>query len=203
MMERGRVAILVGSKGRGSNMEAIVRASQEPGFPMEVAVVFAPSDTAPAIERAQSLGVPVVVLPSEPEAFAQSLLREMAERNVDLLCLAGYMRLIPASVVEALRGRILNIHPALLPKFGGKGMYGMRVHEAVLAAGETESGATVHFVNERYDEGDILIQRRVPVLPNDTPETLAARVLEQEHRAYPEAIRIWWERYGKGRKASL
>lgn len=202
-MERGRVAILVGSKGRGSNMEAIVRASQEPGFPMEVAVVFAPSDTAPAIERAQSLGVPVVVLPSEPEAFAQSLLREMAERNVDLLCLAGYMRLIPASVVEALRGRILNIHPALLPKFGGKGMYGMRVHEAVLAAGETESGATVHFVNERYDEGDILIQRRVPVLPNDTPETLAARVLEQEHRAYPEAIRIWWERYGKGRKASL
>lgn len=202
-MERGRVAILVGSKGRGSNMEAIVRASQEPGFPMEVAVVFAPSDTAPAIERAHSLGVPVVVLPSEPEAFAQSLLREVAERNVDLLCLAGYMRLIPATVVEALRGRILNIHPALLPKFGGKGMYGMRVHEAVLAAGETESGATVHFVNERYDEGDILIQRRVPVLPNDTPETLAARVLEQEHRAYPEAIRIWWERYGKGRKASL
>ncbi|GIV03023.1 MAG: phosphoribosylglycinamide formyltransferase [Fimbriimonadales bacterium] len=202
-MERGRLAILVGSKGRGSNMEAIVRASQEPDFPMEVAVVFAPSDTAPAIERARSLGVPVVVLPAEPEAFAQSLLREIAERNVDLLCLAGYMRLIPASVVEALRGRILNIHPALLPKFGGKGMYGMRVHEAVLAAGEAESGATVHFVNERYDEGDILIQRRVTVLPNDTPETLAARVLEQEHRAYPEAIRIWWERYGKGRKASL
>lgn len=184
-------------------MEAIVRASREPDFPMDVAVVFATCETAPAIERARALGAPVVVLPTEPEAFERRLLDEMHTREVDLLCLAGYMRLVPASVVEALRGRILNIHPALLPKYGGKGMYGMRVHEAVLSAGERESGATVHFVNEQYDDGDILVQRRVPVLPGDTAESLAARVLEEEHRAYPEAIRLWWERYGGGRKASL
>jgi phosphoribosylglycinamide formyltransferase-1 len=100
------------------------------------------------------------------------------------------MRLLPEEVLAAFPNRVLNIHPALLPKFGGKGMYGMHVHEAVVAARETESGCTVHFVNEHYDEGAILHQRRCPVLPDDTPETLAARVLEQEHLAYPEAIQL-------------
>ncbi|MFN3683119.1 MAG: formyltransferase family protein, partial [Fimbriimonadaceae bacterium] len=106
-----------------------------------------------------------------------------------LVCLAGYMRLLPKEVLDSFPNRVLNIHPALLPKFGGKGMYGMRVHEAVLRAGEAESGCTVHLVNERYDEGPIVVQLRCPVLPDDTPETLAARVLELEHRAYPEAVR--------------
>jgi phosphoribosylglycinamide formyltransferase-1 len=99
------------------------------------------------------------------------------------------MKKVPASVISAYRGRILNIHPALLPRFGGQGMYGTRVHEAVLAAGERESGATVHLVDEEYDRGAILLQRRVPVLPGDTPASLAARVLEAEHQVYPEALR--------------
>ena len=103
----------------------------------------------------------------------------------DLVVLAGYLKLVPAEVIDRYRGRILNVHPALLPAFGGKGMYGHRVHEAVLASGARESGATVHLVDEVYDRGAILAQARVPVLPGDDPETLAARVLEVEHRLLP------------------
>lgn len=201
-MNKGRIAVLVGKKGRGSNMEAIVRACNEGRLPMEVACVIAPSMEAPALERARSLNVPVSVIEAEDERFADELLAVLQQERVDLLCLAGYMRLLPAKVVRAMPNRILNIHPALLPKFGGKGMYGMRVHEAVLASGETETGATVHFVNERYDEGTILLQKRVPVEQGDTPESLAARVLPVEHETYVEAIRMWCERYGGGRNAS-
>jgi phosphoribosylglycinamide formyltransferase-1 len=108
---------------------------------------------------------------------------------VDFIALAGYMKRVPARVVAAFRGRIINIHPALLPRFGGSGMYGTRVHAAVLASGDTVSGATVHFVDEEYDHGEIILQERVPVLKTDTPETLAARVLAAEHEIYPEALR--------------
>lgn len=201
-MSRGRLAVLVGARGRGSNMEALVRACQEGRLPMEVACVIAPSREAPALERARSLRVPVKVLTSEGAAFGEDLLALLHAERVDLLCLAGYMRLLPAEVVRAMPNRILNIHPALLPKFGGKGMYGMRVHEAVIASGDPETGVTVHFVNERYDEGEILLQKRVSVQEGDTPETLAARMLPVEHETYVEAIRLWWERYGNGRNAS-
>ena len=102
--------------------------------------------------------------------------------------MAGYLKLLPAEVVRAYRGRITNIHPALLPRYGGKGMYGHHVHEAVLAAGETETGPTVHLVDEVYDNGRILEQAKVPVRPDDTPDSLAARVLEQEHRLYPRVL---------------
>ncbi len=114
----------------------------------------------------------------------------LAELDVDLVVLAGYLRLLP--IVPEFAGRVLNIHPALLPKFGGKGMHGDRVHAAVLAAGERESGCTVHLCNERYDEGRILLQARVPVLPNDTPAALAARVFAAECEAYPAAIAMHW-----------
>lgn len=201
-MSTGRLAVLVGSKGRGSNMEAIVRACNDGRLPMAVVCVIAPSRNAPALDRARSLNVPVKVIEAEGDKFAEELLSVLRKERVDLLCLAGYMRLLPAEVVRAMPNRILNIHPALLPKFGGKGMYGMRVHEAVLASGETETGATVHFVNEQYDEGAILLQKRVPVEEGDTPESLAARVLPVEHETYVEAIRLWWERYGDGRNAS-
>ena len=109
--------------------------------------------------------------------------------SCSIVCLAGFLRLLPTEVLNGFPGRILNIHPSLLPKFGGKGMYGIRVHEAVLAAGENESGCTVHLVSEHYDEGAILLQRRCAVLPDDTPETLAARVLKEEHIAYIQAIK--------------
>lgn len=117
-----------------------------------------------------------------------------AFRGADFICLAGFMKLLPSEVLRAFPNRVLNIHPALLPKFGGKGMYGHHVHEAVLAAGEKESGCTVHLVTDQYDEGEILVQLCCPVRATDTPESLAARVLELEHRAYPEAVRLLMER---------
>ncbi len=112
----------------------------------------------------------------------------LQRREVDLLVLAGFLWLVPEAVIEAYRGRIVNIHPALLPGFGGKGMYGDRVHRAVLDAGCSESGITIHYVNEQYDSGDIIFQTRCPVLPDDDVESLAARVHELEYRHYPEVI---------------
>jgi phosphoribosylglycinamide formyltransferase-1 len=146
-------------------------------FPNELIAVIGTRPDAPAIAKAQTMGLQVRVS-DQPETVLD---------EIDLLCLAGYMRLLRP---EALVNRtVLNIHPALLPKFGGPGMYGMHVHQAVIDAGESESGCTVHRVTEYYDEGEIVLQRRVPVLPTDTAASLAARVLEAEHIAYPDAIR--------------
>lgn len=186
-----RIAVIVGAKGRGSNMRAIVEACQGGRFPTPVeAVVIGPSEDAPALRTAASFGVTTVV----PDDMEGELLGVLQAHNIDLVCLAGYMRLIPKDVVAAFDGRMLNIHPALLPKHGGKGMWGMRVHQAVLDAGDKTSGCTVHYVSERYDEGDVLLQIACDVLPDDTPETLAARVLELEHEAYVLAIHLWIER---------
>ncbi len=170
-------------------MRALARACAEGAVEAEVGLVVSPSESSPALAAARELGLPsAVVNVAGPDAGAR-LTEAFLGAGCTLVCLAGYMRLLPREVLDAFPNRVLNIHPALLPKFGGKGMYGMRVHEAVLRAGEAESGCTVHLVNERYDEGPILVQLRCPVLPDDTPETLAARVLELEHRAYPEAVR--------------
>jgi phosphoribosylglycinamide formyltransferase 1 len=128
--------------------------------------------------------------PSDNDMHAATS-KQLVERRIDLVCLCGYVRVL--RVDEPFRGRVMNIHPALLPDFGGLGMYGERVHEAVLASGKKISGCTVHFVDEHYDMGPIILQRRVPVLPGDTPHTLAARVFEQECIAYPEAIRLFSE----------
>jgi phosphoribosylglycinamide formyltransferase-1 len=129
-------------------------------------------------------------------AFVQTMLSELEQRHVDLILLAGYMKRVPKEVVRRYPNRILNIHPALLPKFGGEGMYGLNVHRAVIEAKEKESGATVHFVTENYDEGDIIIQGKVSVAPDDTPESLAAKVLEVEHRIYSEALARVLEKMG-------
>lgn len=178
---------MVGPKGRGSNMAAIIAACQSNELDAEVAVVVAPNEDAPAVQEARSAGVRVTIVSPDSENYGGELLDSL--KGCDLLCLAGYLRLLPIEVLRAFPSRVLNVHPALLPKFGGKGMYGKRVHEAVLAAGETESGATVHLVTEHYDEGRVLVQRSCPVLSGDTTETLAKRVLTEEHRAYVEAIR--------------
>lgn len=176
----------MGPKGRGSNMAAIIKACQDGEISASVAVVVAPREETPALAEARAMGVSgAVVAPSE-DGYGQDLLRALEGCNV--LCLAGYLRLLPDEVLRAFADRILNVHPSLLPKFGGKGMYGIRVHEAVIAAGETESGATVHLVTEHYDEGRILVQRTCPVFPGDTPASLAERVLAEEHRAYVEAL---------------
>jgi folate-dependent phosphoribosylglycinamide formyltransferase PurN len=154
---------------------------------LKVANVIAPKAEAPAVEVALNLGLEVAIVPYGEE-FESKLLKAL--EGSDWICLAGFLRLLPESVVDRWNGKILNIHPALLPKFGGKGMYGMHVHEAVIAAGETESGCSVHYVTKEYDEGAVMMQARCPVEPNDTPETLAARVLTLEHETYFKALKV-------------
>jgi formyltetrahydrofolate-dependent phosphoribosylglycinamide formyltransferase len=143
-----------------------------------------------AIERAQRAGVPVCHMPvanRDPAELGEATLAALRAAEVDVIFLAGYLRLVPAAVVSAYHRRILNVHPAPLPQFGGKGMWGRAVHEAVLRSGVARSGVTVHFVDKRYDEGAILAQWPVPILPGDDADTLAARVLEVEHLLYPLA----------------
>jgi len=178
-----RVAVAV--SGRGSNLEALLKALGA-GAPARVALVLSDRAGAPALERAREHGIPAEVLPDPSDG--SDWLERLEQHRIELVVLAGYLRLVPADVIARYRDRIVNIHPALLPAFGGRGMYGRRVHEAVLASGARESGATVHLVDEVYDRGAILAQRRVPVLSGDTPDRLAARVLEVEHRLLPAVV---------------
>jgi formyltetrahydrofolate-dependent phosphoribosylglycinamide formyltransferase len=180
-----KLAILVGPSGRGSNMAAIIRACRNGLISAEVGVVISPSEAALALQVAHDLATPTRVVPYG-DAYAERL--RDALLGIDLVCLAGYLRLLPSAILDQFPNAVLNIHPALLPKFGGKGMYGIHVHTAVLAAGETESGCTVHYVTDHYDEGQVIHQKTCPVYANDTPEDLAARVLQLEHVAYPQAI---------------
>lgn len=169
-------------------MASIITGCHSGDIQAEPVLVVSPREDTPAVHRAEALGVKVVVLSPKAPAYAAQLVAVMEHYGVDLVCLAGYLSLLPGQVVDKFRHRILNIHPALLPKFGGKGMFGIHVHEAVLASGDTESGCTVHYVTEHYDEGEILVQKRCPVLPGDTTEALAQRVLDLEHSAYREAL---------------
>jgi phosphoribosylglycinamide formyltransferase-1 len=178
-----RIAVCV--SGGGSNLQALLDRLQG-AEPARVVLVLSNRADAGGLERAHRAGIPAEVL-SDPADAAEWITR-LGRRDVDLLVLAGYLKLVPPGVVQKFAGRIVNVHPALLPDFGGPGMYGRRVHEAVLASGAPESGPTVHLVDEVYDRGEILAQRRVPVLPGDTPELLAARVLEAEHRLLPDVV---------------
>jgi formyltetrahydrofolate-dependent phosphoribosylglycinamide formyltransferase len=134
--------------------------------------------------------------------YEEALMSLLKEYRIEMIVLAGYMRKIPAGVVEMYRDRILNIHPALLPEFGGTGMYGMNVHQAVIDAGRDESGATVHLIDSEYDTGPIIAQERVPVLEGDTPEVVAERVLQAEHRLYPRVVLEWAEKLAAERNSS-
>jgi len=175
------VAVLV--SGGGTNLQALLDALRDSAI-ARVARVVASAAGAGALERARRAGVPTVVL-TNPEDPAELV---TATGEARLVVLAGYLKRIPPAAVARLRWRVINIHPALLPAFGGPGMYGRRVHQAVLASGATLSGATVHYVDEEYDRGPIIAQWPVPVRPHDTPETLAARVLEAEHRLLPQVV---------------
>jgi phosphoribosylglycinamide formyltransferase-1 len=177
-----RIAVAV--SGRGSNLEALLHALG-PGAPAEVALVLS-DRSAPGLDLARARQIPAVVLADS--ADAEEWLALLGWHRIELLVLAGYLKLVPSAVIARYPGRIINIHPALLPDFGGRGMYGRRVHQAVLESGARESGATVHLVDEVYDHGATLAQARVPVLPGDTPELLAERVLEQEHRLLPAVV---------------
>jgi formyltetrahydrofolate-dependent phosphoribosylglycinamide formyltransferase len=167
-------------------MAAIIDACQSGQIPASVSVVVAPNFESEAISAARARGTQVITVDPADPAYPQLLIEAL--QDVTVVCLAGYLRLLPVEVLRKFPGRVLNIHPALLPKFGGKGMYGRHVHEAVIASGDSESGASVHLVDERYDEGQVLVQRRCSVLPDDTPQSLAARVLTEEHLAYVEAL---------------
>ncbi|MDW8137796.1 MAG: bifunctional phosphoribosylaminoimidazolecarboxamide formyltransferase/IMP cyclohydrolase [Bacteroidota bacterium] len=183
-----RLAVFV--SGRGSNLRALWGAIRSGYVPAELACVVSDRACA-ALGWAQEQGIPAHVVPftEDAEAFAQALQAVLWPYGVEGLVLAGYLRPIPPAVVSAYRDRILNVHPALLPAFGGKGFYGRRVHEAVLASGVRWTGVTVHLVNEAYDAGPIVVQEPVPVLPEDTPESLQARVQAVEHRLLPLAVR--------------
>jgi phosphoribosylglycinamide formyltransferase-1 len=175
------VAVLV--SGGGTNLQALLDALRDSRV-ARVARVVASDAGVGALERARRAGVPTVVLtdPADPAELVT------ATGDARLVVLAGYVKRIPPAAVAQLRWRMINIHPALLPAFGGPGMYGRRVHEAVLASGVALSGATVHYVDEEYDRGPIIAQSPVPVRPDDTPDTLAARVLEVEHRLLPQVV---------------
>lgn len=178
-----RVAVCI--SGQGSNLRALLEALPA-GAAADVVLVIADRAAAPGLALATARGIPTFVL--ENAADAGEWLAALDRLGVDLIVLAGFLKLVPADVVARFRGRIVNVHPALLPAFGGPGMYGGRVHRAVLASGAAESGATVHLVDEVYDRGEILAQARVPVLADDSPEDLAARVLAVEHRLLPAVV---------------
>lgn len=171
-------------------MQSLLDAARDPAAGFTVVLVVSNRPTVGAIERAAREGARTAAIREDGDDAAR-LLALLAECRAELVVLAGYLKLVPPSVVAAYAGRMLNIHPALLPAFGGSGMYGLRVHEAVLASGARVSGPTVHVVDERYDHGRIVAQWPVPVRPGDTPESLAARVLEAEHLLLPAVVRAW------------
>jgi phosphoribosylglycinamide formyltransferase-1 len=190
-----RLAIF--ASGRGSNFRAILNAIAAKRLHAQVVLLISNRPDAGALEIARTAGIPIAVIDEKYFVnmldYERALLEELAKHEVNFIVLAGFLRKIPAGVVRHFRHRIVNIHPALLPSFGGKGLYGHRVHEAVLAYGCKVTGVTVHLVDEEYDTGPPVLQRCVPVLDDDTPETLAARVLEVEHQLYPEALQLFAE----------
>ncbi len=187
MTVRKRVAVLI--SGRGSNMTALVEAARDPAYPAEIVGVFANRADAPGLQYAWLAGVPTAVrshkdYPSR-EAFDAEIGNILREWNVDLVCLAGFMRIFSTPFAQAWTGRMLNIHPSLLPLFKG-----LKPQQQALDAGVSESGCTVHWVIPELDDGPAILQRRVPVLPGDTADSLAARILVEEHIAYPEALAL-------------
>ena len=187
--------IAIFASGSGSNAENIIRYFNG-GNTATVKLVICNKENAKVLERAEELNVPSVVISKEElvSENPQKLLALLEEYHINIIVLAGYLLKIPQILTTKYKGRIMNIHPALLPKFGGKGMYGMNVHKAVIEAGENESGITIHLVDAVYDNGKILFQASCPVIPTDTPESLADKIhaLEKEH--FPAVIEKWLKR---------
>lgn len=187
-MQKKRVAILI--SGRGSNMAALIEAAKDKDYPAEIALVVSNRADAVGLANAKAKGIATAVVDHAPfgkdrHAFERVLQAEFDRHRIELVCLAGFMRLLTDAFVNAWHGRIINIHPSLLPAFKGRD-----THTRALAAGAKIHGATVHFVVPEMDSGPIIAQAEVPVAENDTPATLAARVLEAEHRLYPLALRL-------------
>jgi len=196
-MSSGNLRLGVLASGSGTNLQAIMDHCQAGELAAQVVVVISNVSDAFALERARRAGIPAVFADRRQFGSAQDLdraaLASLQQHRVELVVLTGYLRLLTAPLLEAFPGRMINIHPALLPSFGGKGMYGLKVHQAVLAHGCKLSGLTVHFVDPEYDHGPIILQHPVPVEEGDTPESLQARILSWEHRKYSEAIQLFAE----------
>ena len=179
--------IAIFASGSGTNAENIIRHFQG-NKDVNVALVVSNKPDAYVLVRAANLHVPSLTLTREEFARGEELARLMKERGIDFIVLAGFLLRVPEALIEAYPGRIVNIHPALLPKYGGKGMYGDRVHPAVVEAGERESGITIHLIDEQYDRGTTVFQAKCPVLPGDTPDDVARKVHALEYAHYPEVI---------------
>jgi len=189
--------IAVFASGRGSNFEALNRAIVDQQFSAKIVVVISNNSSSGALSLAQSFGIPAFHLSqrqfADSKLFREKVLETLQAYDVNFIVLAGYMKKLDIEIIRAFPNRIINIHPALLPKFGGAGMYGMNVHAAVIAAKEKESGATVHMVNEEYDKGAIIAQQKVSVIETDTPESLAAKVLHIEHQLLASTVKKFSE----------
>ena len=190
-----RIAIF--ASGGGSNAEAIIRAASEGRLSAEVGLVVSNNPDAAVLQRAKALEVNYTTIDQRnfdsEESYISALFNVLGENGIDFIALAGYLKLVQPKLINKYKNKITNIHPALLPSFGGKGFYGKKVHEAVLEAGCKVSGVTVHLVSESYDRGPIISQLTLPVLADDNPESLAARVLKVEHQIYPEALQLFAE----------
>ncbi|RPE13371.1 phosphoribosylglycinamide formyltransferase [Chitinophaga lutea] len=176
--------IAIFASGTGSNAQKIIDHFRNTGL-ARVTVILSNKAEAGIFKIAEREQIPAVLIDKEQFFRGDTYVKLLQDLDTDLVVLAGFLWKVPANLVQAFPNRIINIHPALLPKFGGKGMYGHFVHEAVLAAGETESGITIHYVNEKYDDGGVILQERCPVTADDTPETLARKVQVLEHRWFP------------------
>ena len=195
--DRAPMRLAVFASGGGTNFQAILDAIEQGPLPATPVCCVSNTPEAGALARAERHDVPTHVVPpgehDDPPSFGEALLDVLAAHDATFVALAGYMVKVPRAVVDAYRGRMTNVHPALLPAFGGQGMYGMHVHEAVIEYGVHWSGVTVHLVDEEYDHGPVVLQEPVPVYADDTPEALAERVKTVEHRLYPYALRLFAE----------
>ena len=191
IVSHARLGVLI--SGGGTTLQNLAEQIVAGKLNATIALVIASNDQCHGIERARNMGLPIEVITRQQcgtlEAFSERIAAALRARGVDLALMAGFLSLW--QIPDDFHGRVMNIHPALLPSHGGKGMHGHHVHQAVLAAGDTESGCTVHFADNAYDTGPIILQRRVPVLPGDSADALAQRVFEEEKLAYPQAVR-WW-----------
>lgn len=186
-MTRQPKRIAVFASGNGSNMQRIAEYFNETKT-AQVSLVCCNKPDAFVLQRAENLGIPSFVFTKKELSDGTTVLNKLKQHNIDFIVLAGFLLLFPSDIINAYPNRIVNIHPALLPKYGGKGMYGSNVHEAVIKAKETESGISIHYVNEHYDEGDIIFQAKCSVEPNDTAETLAEKIHKLEYEFFPKII---------------
>ena len=180
--------IAIFASGSGSNAENIINYFQNDAENV-VKIVFCNKPNAYVLERDKRLNVPTFVFGREDFYHSDMVLNELKRLDIDMIVLAGFLWKVPDAIIEAYRERVVNIHPALLPSYGGKGMYGMKVHESVIAAGEKESGITIHYVNDHYDEGATIFQARCEITPEDTPDTLAEKVHALEYEHFPRVIK--------------